>query len=134
MLNAIANKESQDEAPLVLQGLPELFSLYELNPVAPKAQKKVPIPSDLDLDAWINEPLPDLVADSDSDDASTQSIEAEPVSVSKKKKRSKKYQDDDDEEEKERVSTANSTFVASINAENDCFHLAPCGTSRSFAE
>ena len=28
----------------------------ELNPVAPKAQKKVPVPDGLDLDAWINEP------------------------------------------------------------------------------
>jgi AP-3 complex subunit delta-1 len=27
-----------------------------LNPVAPKAQKKVPVPEGLDLDAWINEP------------------------------------------------------------------------------
>ncbi|XP_035211943.1 AP-3 complex subunit delta-1-like isoform X2 [Stegodyphus dumicola] len=36
----------------------ELLSLFagELNPVAPKAQKKVPIPDGLDLDAWINEP------------------------------------------------------------------------------
>ncbi|XP_058138125.1 LOW QUALITY PROTEIN: AP-3 complex subunit delta-1 [Dasypus novemcinctus] len=31
----------------------------ELNPVAPKAQKKVPVPEGLDLDAWINEPLSD---------------------------------------------------------------------------
>ncbi|KAG1673922.1 AP-3 complex subunit delta-1 [Nymphon striatum] len=28
----------------------------ELNPVAPKAQKKVPIPEGLDLDEWINDP------------------------------------------------------------------------------
>jgi len=28
----------------------------ELNPVAPKAQKKVPVPEGLDLDAWINQP------------------------------------------------------------------------------
>jgi len=31
----------------------------ELLPVAPKAQKKVPIPEGLDLDKWINEPLSD---------------------------------------------------------------------------
>jgi len=39
----------------------ELMQLFhgELNPVAPKAQKKVPIPEGLDLDAWINEPEPD---------------------------------------------------------------------------
>ncbi|CAL8097067.1 unnamed protein product [Calicophoron daubneyi] len=36
----------------------ELASLFagEINPVAPKAQKKVPIPEGLDLDAWINPP------------------------------------------------------------------------------
>ncbi|KAL5971341.1 AP-3 complex subunit delta-1 [Taenia solium] len=36
----------------------ELCSLFEgeLNPVAPKAQRKVPVPEGLDLDAWINEP------------------------------------------------------------------------------
>uniref|UniRef100_A0A8K9X2T1 AP-3 complex subunit delta-1 n=1 Tax=Oncorhynchus mykiss TaxID=8022 RepID=A0A8K9X2T1_ONCMY len=36
----------------------EVTALFagELNPVAPKAQKKVPVPEGLDLDAWINEP------------------------------------------------------------------------------
>uniref|UniRef100_A0A1I8J036 AP-3 complex subunit delta n=1 Tax=Macrostomum lignano TaxID=282301 RepID=A0A1I8J036_9PLAT len=36
----------------------ELSGLFagELNPVAPKAQRKVPLPEGLDLDAWINEP------------------------------------------------------------------------------
>lgn len=33
-----------------------IFFDGELNPVAPKAQKKVPVPEGLDLDAWINEP------------------------------------------------------------------------------
>ncbi|XP_074643854.1 AP-3 complex subunit delta-1-like isoform X2 [Tubulanus polymorphus] len=39
----------------------ELSSLFsgELNPVAPKAQRKVPVPEGLDLDAWINEPPSD---------------------------------------------------------------------------
>ncbi|XP_043205811.1 AP-3 complex subunit delta-1-like isoform X2 [Amphibalanus amphitrite] len=35
--------------------LQQLFS-GELNPVAPKAQKKVPVPEGLNLDEWINEP------------------------------------------------------------------------------
>ncbi|KAH6941761.1 hypothetical protein HPB50_023567 [Hyalomma asiaticum] len=36
----------------------ELQTLFagELNPVAPKAQKKVPLPEGLDLDQWINDP------------------------------------------------------------------------------
>ncbi|KAK2086932.1 hypothetical protein P7K49_032839 [Saguinus oedipus] len=44
----------------------EVSALFagELNPVAPKAQKKVPVPEGLDLDAWINEPL----SDSESED------------------------------------------------------------------
>lgn len=33
----------------------ELFA-EELNPVASKAQRKVPVPEGLDLTAWINEP------------------------------------------------------------------------------
>ena len=43
----------------------ELRSLFEgeLNPVAPKAQKKVPVPEGLDLDEWINEPPSDLEED-----------------------------------------------------------------------
>ncbi|KAF9730722.1 hypothetical protein PMIN06_006387 [Paraphaeosphaeria minitans] len=43
------------EPPLLLtQAIPALFSGAELNPVAPGAQRKVPIPDDLDLDAPIN--------------------------------------------------------------------------------
>uniref|UniRef100_A0A6I8Q5Y7 Adaptor-related protein complex 3 subunit delta 1 n=1 Tax=Xenopus tropicalis TaxID=8364 RepID=A0A6I8Q5Y7_XENTR len=39
----------------------EVMALFagELNPVAPKAQKKVPVPEGLDLEAWINEPPSD---------------------------------------------------------------------------
>lgn len=39
----------------------ELADLFagELNPVAPKAQKKVPVPDGLDLDRWINAPPSD---------------------------------------------------------------------------
>ncbi|PVD23927.1 hypothetical protein C0Q70_17203 [Pomacea canaliculata] len=45
----------------------ELTALYagELNPVAAKAQRKVPVPEGLDLDTWINEP------ESDSSDSET---------------------------------------------------------------
>uniref|UniRef100_UPI00398EA743 AP-3 complex subunit delta-1 isoform X2 n=1 Tax=Pristiophorus japonicus TaxID=55135 RepID=UPI00398EA743 len=47
----------------------EVMALFtgELNPVAPKAQKKVPLPDGLDLDAWIN----DAPSESSSDDEST---------------------------------------------------------------
>ncbi|CAD5114681.1 DgyrCDS3727 [Dimorphilus gyrociliatus] len=38
---------------------PEISVLFSgtLNPVAPKAQKKVPVPDGLNLDKWINEPI-----------------------------------------------------------------------------
>lgn len=42
-----------------------LFS-GELNPVAPKAQRKVQIPEGLDLDAWINEPLSESEEEEDN--------------------------------------------------------------------
>ncbi|XP_045155977.1 AP-3 complex subunit delta-1 [Echinops telfairi] len=50
----------------------EVSALFagELNPVAPKAQKKVPIPDGLDLDAWINEPP----SDSESEDEAPKAI------------------------------------------------------------
>uniref|UniRef100_A0A8C6Q5F6 AP-3 complex subunit delta-1 n=1 Tax=Nothobranchius furzeri TaxID=105023 RepID=A0A8C6Q5F6_NOTFU len=67
-----ANLEVQERASCILQLVKyiqklqqkdvevseEVCALFagELNPVAPKAQKKVPIPDGLDLDAWINEP------------------------------------------------------------------------------
>ncbi|CAG8666709.1 14615_t:CDS:10 [Cetraspora pellucida] len=50
---------STNKPPDVISELYPLCFYYELNPVAPKAQKKVPVPEGLDLDAWINEPLPE---------------------------------------------------------------------------
>nr|CDS28718.1 Clathrin coatomer adaptor adaptin N terminal [Hymenolepis microstoma] len=55
-------EHSASAADSLLRGLYtliyELSSLFEgeLNPVAPKAQRKVPVPEGLDLDAWINAP------------------------------------------------------------------------------
>ncbi|XP_033636373.1 AP-3 complex subunit delta-1-like isoform X3 [Asterias rubens] len=67
-----ANLEVQERACCILQMLKYITKLQEkdidvaeevaalfageLNPVAPKAQKKVPVPEGLDLDKWINEP------------------------------------------------------------------------------
>ncbi|KAG2224867.1 hypothetical protein INT45_008049 [Circinella minor] len=111
VLESISQDLTSEQAPLALQGLPALFSLYELNPVAPKAQKKVPVPEGLDLDAWINEPLPDLVDDSESEIASVESPSFDmdfstTTTANKKKKkksRSRKYEEDsEDEEDKER--------------------------------
>ena len=89
----------EDGVPSVLEGLPELFFMYELNPVAPKAQSKVPIPEGLDLDAWINDPLPDLVEDVDSDDSKEST---KPSYQNKKKKKHSKNTHSDDEDTKEK--------------------------------
>ncbi|XP_054274648.1 AP-3 complex subunit delta-1-like [Macrosteles quadrilineatus] len=55
----VVRSRLQDEGDVeqVAADIAALFS-GELNPVAPKAQKKVQIPEGLDLDAWINEPPP----------------------------------------------------------------------------
>ncbi|MGH0175149.1 UNVERIFIED_CONTAM: hypothetical protein FKN15_069924 [Acipenser sinensis] len=55
----------------------EVSALFsgELNPVAPKAQKKVPIPDGLDLDSWINKP----VRESESEDEKPRAIFHEEV-------------------------------------------------------
>lgn len=52
----------QQDAPLLLtQAIPSLFTGYELNSVAPGAQKNVPIPTGLDLDQPINANLNNLL-------------------------------------------------------------------------
>uniref|UniRef100_A0A8C6WCK4 AP-3 complex subunit delta-1 n=1 Tax=Nannospalax galili TaxID=1026970 RepID=A0A8C6WCK4_NANGA len=101
-----ADLEVQERASCVLQlvkhvqklqakGVPvaeEVSALFagELNPVAPKAQKKVPVPEGLDLDAWINEPP----SDSESEDEKPKAIfhDEEP-------RRSRRQQPEEDEEE-----------------------------------
>uniref|UniRef100_A0A3P9P8R7 AP-3 complex subunit delta-1 n=1 Tax=Poecilia reticulata TaxID=8081 RepID=A0A3P9P8R7_POERE len=80
-----ANLEVQERASCILQLVKyiqklqqkdvevaeEVNALFagELNPVAPKAQKKVPVP-ELDLDAWINEPP----SESESEDEQPKAI------------------------------------------------------------
>ncbi|XP_052603094.1 AP-3 complex subunit delta-1 isoform X1 [Peromyscus californicus insignis] len=101
-----ADLEVQERASCILQlvkhvqklqakGVPvaeEVSALFagELNPVAPKAQKKVPVPEGLDLDAWINEPP----SDSESEDEKPKAIfhEEEP-------RHARRRQAEEDEEE-----------------------------------
>ncbi|KAF9579201.1 hypothetical protein BGW38_004632 [Lunasporangiospora selenospora] len=98
--------------PSVLGSLYPLFFTQELNPVAPKAQKKVPVPEGLDLDAWIHEPVPEPESESelsdsfmgDRDDAPGYgwSGEGSLSSKSKKKGRGKKSREDDPKESEAR--------------------------------
>lgn len=63
-----AETGSYAEPPLLLtQAIPALFSGMELNPVAPKALMKVPIPEELDLDAPINSSLNMLLQQAEYD-------------------------------------------------------------------
>uniref|UniRef100_A0A182KBD6 AP-3 complex subunit delta n=1 Tax=Anopheles christyi TaxID=43041 RepID=A0A182KBD6_9DIPT len=52
-----------DEIEQIATDLQGLF-VSELNPVAPKAQRKVQLPEELDLDEWINQPPPSADASS----------------------------------------------------------------------
>ncbi|KAH8288205.1 hypothetical protein KR054_009900 [Drosophila jambulina] len=54
--------------PLAIEIVQEITLLFagELIPVAPKAQRKVPLPDGLDLDEWINPPPPEDAASSSS--------------------------------------------------------------------
>ncbi|KAJ8967025.1 hypothetical protein NQ314_003142 [Rhamnusium bicolor] len=85
----------------------ELLTLFsgELNPVAPKAQKKVPVPEGLDLDAWINEPLEE--SDSDSEPEMTENL-----FVKSDKFRSDRYQPEPTEDELKKGSLAHSGAIA----------------------
>ena len=64
------NDQDISEAPLLLvSALPELFEGVDLNPVSAAAQKKVPLPDDLDLDGSINPRLDDILQASQAADA-----------------------------------------------------------------
>ena len=76
-----------------------IFYAGELNPVAAKAQKKVPVPEGLDLEAWINDPPvesdneADEDEESDDDDAEdgyNELVQRTPSPSDKKKKKKTK--------------------------------------------
>ncbi|GAB1868903.1 AP-3 complex subunit delta-1 [Camponotus japonicus] len=73
--SALVLLECLKENPGLAQELMEAFE-GELNPVAPKAQRKVPIPEDLDLNSWINDP-PSESSDSEDLDMNDIFIKAE---------------------------------------------------------
>ncbi|KAJ3283140.1 AP-3 complex subunit delta-1 [Borealophlyctis nickersoniae] len=89
-------KGSPFDLPAVVTELPCLF-VGELNPVAAKAQKKVPVPEGLDLDKWIHEPEAEPVEEEDDDfadmdhrfsngEGSRRIIVEDPIEVARRKK------------------------------------------------
>lgn len=71
-VNEIPSTEINNEIPaLVIDIVKEMAILFagDLNPVAPKAQRKVQLPDGLDLDKWINPPP--VESDSSSEDEQT---------------------------------------------------------------
>ncbi|KAG0213882.1 AP-3 complex subunit delta [Mortierella sp. GBA30] len=66
--NSISFAPTMPKPPSILGSLYPLFFNQELNPVAPKAQKKVPVPEGLDLESWIHEPVPEPEPESSDDD------------------------------------------------------------------
>lgn len=73
-----------------------LLMTGELNPVAPKAQKKVPLPDGLDLDAWINDPPSE--SEEEEDDALEKEIFVKADSSYKHRK--EKYEPSEEELQK----------------------------------
>ncbi|KAL6706926.1 AP-3 complex subunit delta [Coniothyrium glycines] len=68
-----SDKDDFTDPPLLLtQAIPALFSGAELNPVAPGAQRKVPVPEDLDLDTPINSNLQYLLSQADNEGFETE--------------------------------------------------------------
>ncbi|ROT83189.1 hypothetical protein C7M84_023627 [Penaeus vannamei] len=72
----------------------------ELNPVAPKAQKKVPLPEGLDLDVWINDP-PSESEEEEKDDVFKKEIFVKNDPSSKERKK-EKYEPTEEELQKRR--------------------------------
>ncbi|XP_031845956.1 adaptor-related protein complex 3, delta 1 subunit-like garnet isoform X2 [Nomia melanderi] len=82
--SAMVLLECLKESPGLAQELMDAFE-GELNPVAPKAQRKVPIPEDLDLDSWINDP-PSESSDSEDLDMNDIFIKTEKINDSYSKR------------------------------------------------
>lgn len=67
---SLLDAEEEYDPPLLLtQAIPAMFLGMELNPVAPRAQRKVPLPHGLDLDEAINSNLQQLLCEADYADS-----------------------------------------------------------------
>lgn len=77
------DEETYDPPLLLTQAVPSLFIGQELNPVAPGAQRKVPLPPGLDLSDFINPDLASLLASADHDPALTENYDPEDAAFHK---------------------------------------------------
>lgn len=67
---SIPDANEEYDPPLILtQAIPAMFIGQELNPVAPRAQRKVPLPEGLDLDEPINPNLQQLLREAEYADS-----------------------------------------------------------------
>ncbi|XP_014232130.1 AP-3 complex subunit delta-1 [Trichogramma pretiosum] len=83
--SAVALLDCLIETPSLIKEVYQAFD-GELNPVAPKAQRKVPIPEDLDLDSWINDP-PSESSDSEDVDMNDIFVKSDKVNENNHSKR-----------------------------------------------
>ncbi|RUS21844.1 adaptin N terminal region-domain-containing protein [Endogone sp. FLAS-F59071] len=125
-LTILSSHPASSGSPAILSALPALFFAYELNPVAPKAQKKVPVPEGLDLDAWINDPLPESGEESEAEDVSFGHVyetEETPRRRGKGRKKGRKAKGElDSEEEDERKERRRAERLQRIK--HDPFYIA----------
>ncbi|ORZ17574.1 adaptin N terminal region-domain-containing protein [Lobosporangium transversale] len=104
--NSVSFAPTMPKPPAILGSLYPLFFNLELNPVAPKAQRKVPVPEGLDLEAWIHEPAPEPVSESSDDDFLNEASSSygygwsgQGATPGNRKKKGKKNQDQEDSKE-----------------------------------
>ena len=98
----------------------------ELNPVAAKAQKKVPIPEGLDLDSWINSPPSESEAEDEEDlmsnDLFLRSEDRSPISGIGKPDKRESYQPTEEELQKRRAARiqeqANNPYYMKVSSSN----------------
>eukprot|EP00095_Tigriopus_kingsejongensis_P012727 snap_masked-scaffold43_size480169-processed-gene-2.9 protein:Tk12727 transcript:snap_masked-scaffold43_size480169-processed-gene-2.9-mRNA-1 annotation:"ap-3 complex subunit delta-1-like isoform x3" len=97
-------EDSEDIEPGLTAADIEVIFSGDLNPVAPKAQRKVPLPEGLDLDAWINEPLPSSESESESDLTEPDlEVFVKAVNAKKKSKKSRKAKEKSEDMDPEEI-------------------------------
>lgn len=80
----------------------EFQKLYdgELNPVAPKAQRKVPVPEGLDLDSWIGDEWVSSGSESEDEDSDVEATFGAPITRPKMEFGGSEEEEEEGKEEK----------------------------------